>query len=242
MGLPLAIVILAAAAPAATADATALIEGACVKCHNPAKHKGGLDLSTREALLRGGDSGAAVVAGRARESLLYRVVAHLDEPAMPQKADKLPDTSLALLAAWIDAGARYQRPLVAAQADEIPWAFRPLTAPSAPATPTSIDGFIDQRLRARGLTASPPASRRTLIRRATFDLIGLPPTPEEIVAFERDRHPDAYARLVDRLLASPHHGERWGRHWLDVARYADSSGHEHDGDRPHAWRYCYGAG
>ena len=123
------------------------------------------------------------------------------------------------------------------------WAFQPLARVETPAVRDAawarndVDRFILAALEAKGLRPSPPADRRTLIRRATFDLLGLPPTPEEVEAFVADGSPDAWERVVDRLLASPHYGERWGRHWLDLARYADSSGFHNDLDRPHAWRY-----
>jgi mono/diheme cytochrome c family protein len=222
------------AAPTAGGDGPGVLEASCVKCHNPSNSKGGLDLSTREGLLRGGDGGPAIVPGRPQESLLFRLVTHEDEPAMPRKADKLDEARLGVLRAWIAAGAPYQRPLAAREAAEVHWAFRPL-----PAFPpgTTIDGLVRARLRARGLAPNPPAGRRALVRRATFDLLGLPPAPEEVRAFERDRAPRAWERLVDRLLASPHHGERRARHWLDVARYADSDGYEADADRPQAFAY-----
>ncbi len=186
-----------------------ILEAACVKCHDAGNRKGGLDLSTRQGLLTGGESGPAVVPGRSRESLLMRLVTHDDEPAMPRKADKLPPAEIAALARWIDGGVPYARTLVG-RADPPHWAWAPLR-PAGGSLPPG-----------RG------AVSRTLIRRATFDLWGLPPTSDD-----NERYED----LVDRLLASPHYGERWGRHWLDVARYADSEGFEDDGDRKHAYVY-----
>src|SRR5205814_778511 len=123
------------------------------------------------------------------------------------------------------------------------WSFQPVRRPEPPAVRRGdwvrnpLDAFVLARLEAKGLDPSPEADRRTLVRRLSFDLIGLPPTPEEVEAFVNDPRPDAYERLVDRLLASPHYGERWARHWLDVARFGESSGYEHDNDRPHAYQY-----
>ena len=202
----------------------AILEEACVQCHSPGKKKGGLDLTTREALLKGGDSGPAIVPGKGKQSLLYRLVARLDEPFMPQKSGKLAADRTAAIAAWIDAGAAYDRPLVDRGVPEVHWAFRPLRRPDA----ASIDALLPGKER---------ASRETLIRRLTFDLTGLPPSPLDVDAFVHDAAPNAVEKLVDRLLASPHYGERWARHWLDVARYADSEGYRYDRDRKHAWPY-----
>jgi mono/diheme cytochrome c family protein len=239
-----------------------LLERHCVACHRADRHKGGLDLGTREALLRGGDSGAAVIPGKAADSLLYRRVAHLEDPGMPQKAAKLADADLAALAAWIDAGVPYPRALryvppagaaaVAESAsgerlvtdeDRKHWAFRPLLRPAVPAprdggwARTEVDRFILAGLQAKGLVPAAPADDQRLVRRLYFDLIGLPPTPEECAAALRDGAPGWYDRLVDTLLDDPRFGERWARHWLDLARYADSDGYEADGDRPGAWHY-----
>ncbi len=226
-------------------DAGALLQTRCVSCHQPSRKRGGLDLTTRETLLRGGDRGPAVVPGEARSSLLYRLVAHSAEPKMPHRQDRLAAGEISTLAAWIDAGAPYARKLVAPTAAagraELP-ALRPLKPVAVPAVDdawcqTPVDRFVFATLRAKGLTPSPRADRYTLVRRATFDLTGLPPTPGEVDAFVRDGSPRAWERLVDRLLASPAYGERWGRHWLDVARYADSDGFEFDADRPNMYQY-----
>ncbi len=237
-----AVPLCAHAAPAA--DATAVLEARCVSCHQPAKKRGGLDLTTREAALRGGDRGPALVPGAARTSLLYRLVAHAAKPEMPLKQDKLPADELAKLAAWIDSGASYSRTLAIpapTPATDL-WSLRPLKPIEPPAVThdwcrTPIDRFILAKLREKGLKPSEQADKRTLIRRATFDLTGLPPTPEEIDAFLKDESPRAWEKLVDRLLASPAYGERWARHWLDVARYADSDGYEVDGDRANGFHY-----
>ncbi len=227
----------------------------CVKCHGGGKIKGEFDLTTREGLLKGGAEGLVVKLYDARSSRLYQLIAHAKEPHMPSKGDKLPDATIAQIAAWIDNGAPYDRPLVDAKAmtrkdrsavtetDRQWWAFQPLKRVEPPkvkatgSVRTPIDSFILARLDEKKLKLNPLADRRTLIRRASFDLLGLPPTPEEVDAFERDKSADAWPKVVARLLDSPRHGERWARHWLDVARFAESSGFEHDNDRPNAYHY-----
>ena len=224
--------------------ALALLERSCVACHQPSKAKGGLDLSTRAGALHGGDDGAALVPGKAGDSTLYRRATHQDEPGMPAKKPKLPDADLALLKAWIDAGAPWERTLSAVVSDDrAHWAFRPLVRPPVP-TPrdggwgrTPVDAFIRAGQEGLGVAPAPEADRRTLVRRLCYDLSGLPPEPGLLLATLNDPRSDWYEQLVDQLLASPRHGERWGRHWLDVARYADSDGYEADGDRPGAWHY-----
>ncbi len=234
-------------------DVRLLLTDHCVKCHGGATTKAELDLTTREGLLRGGAEGPAVVPGKAGESFLYQLIAHAEEPRMPLKAKKLPDEAIARIGAWIDAGAPYDGPLVGkdgpigarkvGEEDRQFWSFLPLASPEPPKVRdegwcrTPVDRFILARLEAQGLAPGRPADRRTLIRRASFDLIGLPPSPEEVEAFVIDPSPVAYEALVDRLLNSPHHGERWGRHWLDLARFAESHGYEQDYDRKHAYHY-----
>ena len=187
---------------------------------------GGLDLRTRESLLRGGRRGAAIVPGDSARSLIFRAVAGTGALKMPP-GKRLPAEAVETLRQWIDAGAPWQN------ADDL-WAFQPLRK-SPPSS--TVDSFIRQKLQEKGLEPSPPAEKVTLIRRATFDLIGLPPTPEEIDSFANDSSPDGFRTVVERLLASPRYGERWGRHWLDVVRYADSDGYANDFERPNAWRY-----
>jgi hypothetical protein len=211
----------------------------CVECHAGEDPDGGLDLTTRASALRGGESGTAFHPGDASRSLLYRkVAAGKMPPKHPLGADQV-----ALVRAWVEAGADWEGPLSAPAVDAGLWALQTMVRPEVPrarvpsAVADPIDAFILARLDKAGLEPAPPADRPTLIRRATFDLLGLPPTPEEIDAFLVDRSPTAYERLIDRLLASPHHGERWARHWLDVARFAESNGFEHDKIRDHAWRY-----
>jgi mono/diheme cytochrome c family protein len=226
----------------------------CLDCHGGKATKGEFDLTTREGLLREGTQGPNLVPGKATESRMYRMVAHQIKPAMPHKAAKLPDSQVRAIAAWIDSGAPYDRPLAAGaaekkdrgavtEADREFWSFRPLDRPEPPKVKddawcrTPVDRFVLAKLESKGLKPNQSAPRRTLIRRATFDLTGLPPTAEEIDAFEADASPDAYQRLIDRLLASPRHGERWARHWLDLARYAESHGYEQDYDRPFAYHF-----
>jgi hypothetical protein len=231
-----------------------LLVANCLDCHGGKKTESDLDLATREELIRGGANGPVIVLGSARASKLYKLAAHEEEPHMPDGADRLPDADLALLAEWIDCGGPYGEPLVkSARApqgrphvtddDRQFWSFRPLSAVEPPGVSSSswcqtpVDRFILARLEAAGIAPSPSLPRRALIRRVALDLTGLPPTPEEVAQFVDDSRPDAWPRLVDRLLANPRLGERWGRHWLDLARFAESHGYEQDYDRPGAWPY-----
>jgi hypothetical protein len=223
----------------------ALIEH-CYPCHSTgaAKAKGGLRLDDRDATLAGGDSGPAVVPGRPGESLLIRAIERGGEVEPMPPTGKLPDATIADLRRWIERGAVDPRvardPSPAAR-----WALRPIGRPAVPAPDEAgrrwvrgpIDAFVLDRLRREGLGPSPEADRRTLIRRVTFDLLGLPPTPEEVEAFVADPALDAYERLVDRLLASPNYGERWARRWMDLAHFAETHGHDQDRVRPNAWPY-----
>jgi mono/diheme cytochrome c family protein len=246
-----------AAAADVGAEARAVLTANCLKCHGPAKQKGGLRFDTRDGVLGPGDSGSPAVApGRPGASELIRRVSATDAAVrMPLGATALTDAQIDTLRKWIEAGAAWPREgtapaptgrteLVVTDDDRRHWAFQPLARVEPPAgtspgrARTPIDWFILAGLAAKGLVAAPPADARVLIRRATFDLTGLPPTPDEVEAVVRATDLDAaYAALVDRLLASPRYGERWGRHWLDVARYADSSGYEEDNDRPFAYPY-----
>jgi mono/diheme cytochrome c family protein len=218
----------------------------CLDCHGGKATKGDLDLSDREPLVKSG-----VLEGGSKESRLALLIRHEDEPHMPYKAPKLGDAAIADIGRWIDLGAPYDSPLVDRNVSTKPtvtgnsdfWSFRPLARVSPPTvnddawTSTPIDRFIVKALDEKGLRPNPIADRRTLIRRLSFDLTGLPPNPEAVEAFAIDRSPDAYERLVDRLLASPQFGERFARHWMDVARFAESHGYEQDYDRPHAYHY-----
>jgi hypothetical protein len=238
------------------AEARSILATNCLKCHGPAKQKGGLRFDSRDGALSKGDSGTPAVApGRpAASEVIRRVTAKDVAVRMPPEGSALTATQVETLRKWIEAGATWPRDgtapapagrteLVVTDEDRRHWAFRPLATVEQPAAPagrarTPIDRFILAGLAAKKLTPAPPADPRVLIRRVTFDLTGLPPTSEEVEAFVRAANPDAaYEALVDRLLTSPHHGERWGRHWLDVARYADSGGYESDIDRPTAYRY-----
>ena len=204
-----------------------LLEANCVRCHNSQIKRSGFDLSTREALLRGGDTGAVIVPGDAKSSVLYKRISHLEQPGMPFGGQKLPGAAIAQIADWINAGAPYDAPLAAGKAALSHWAFK---LPERPAVPevknrawvrNPIDAFVAADHEKRGLKPVAAADRRTLLRRVYLDLIGLPPTPEEMNAFLADNSKDAYEKVVDKLLASLRYGERWGRHWMDIWRYSD---------------------
>ncbi len=209
----------------------------CYKCHSAeaTKVKGGLYLDSRDGVLKGGDSGPAIVPGDPEKSLLVKSIRYTDpDLQMPPKGEKLSDTQIADLVAWVKMGAPDPRVGSAAakkSTGENHWAFQPVKKPAVPGSritnPPSanpIDAFITEKLTEKNMTLSPPADKRTLIRRVYFDLIGLPPAPEDVQAFIDDASPDAFAKVVDRLLAMPQYGERWGRHWLDLARYSDTKG------------------
>lgn len=227
----------------------------CYKCHaqDSDKVKGGLVLDTREGIRRGGDNGPAVEPGNVKDSLLIEALRYGNKDfAMPPKKEggKLPDAVIADFEKWVQMGAPDPRDGTAkvvkkSDFDEALkwWAFQPVKKPAAPAAKDAawargeVDKFVLAGLDAKELKPVADADKLTLLRRVYFDLIGLPPTPEEINAFLKDGAPDAFAKVVDRLLASPQFGERWGRHWLDVARFAESSGKDVNIAFPHAWRY-----
>ena len=219
----------------------------CHSCHGPRKQMSGLRLDSRAALLAGGDNGPVVHPGDPEHSPLIRAIRHQGERKMPPKR-KLKPAQVAALAAWVKMGVPWPDAPTAAKKDDAGkrhWAFQPVRKPVPPTVAqgawplTTIDRFILARLEAKGLKPSAAADRRTFLRRVTFDLTGLSPAPVEVAAFEADKSPDAFARVVDRLLASPHYGERWGRHWLDVARYADTKGYVffEEAEFPWAWTY-----
>jgi mono/diheme cytochrome c family protein len=224
-------------------DVKPILAKNCFACHGPDKQKGGLRLDRKADALRGGDSGNAVVPGKSADSLLIQLASGQDKDrVMPPKGDRLTAAEVATLRAWIDQGAKWPDDGSTTAADW--WCFRPIANPPVPVIRdprftirNPIDAFILAKLRDRGLSPSPEADRRTLIRRVYFDLIGLPPTPGEVDAFLNDASPDAYEKLVDRLLASPHHGERWARHWLDVVHFGETHGYDKDKPRPNAWPY-----
>ncbi|MCI0335734.1 MAG: PSD1 and planctomycete cytochrome C domain-containing protein [Planctomycetes bacterium] len=221
-----------------------IFEARCVACHEGAKPKGGLSLVSAKRFRAGGDSGPVVVAGRPDESRLLEYISG-DEPQMPKDDVPLSAADVAAIRAWIEAGAKWPDGVELfdkKQRDRDWWSLRPLTRPSPPAVHsdwvrTPIDAFVLAKLQEQELSLSAAADRRTLIRRLYFDLVGLPPSYEEVEAFVTDDDPQAYEKLVDRLLASPHYGERWGRHWLDVVHYGDTHGYDKDKLRPNAWPY-----
>ena len=228
-----------------------LLAERCFECHGAKKQSGGLRLDSLAEIVKGGDSGPALVPGKPDESLLVKAVEYGDKLQMPPKG-KLPVADIAALKDWIRQGAEWPdsqpRPVESPSKSIITeehrkwWAYQPLKPVAVPAlksewAKTDLDRFILATLEVSKLAPSKPADKRTLLRRVTYDLTGLPPAFEEVEAFVKDDHPDAFAKLVDKLLASPAYGERWGRHWLDVARYADTAGENSDHPTPHAWRY-----
>jgi mono/diheme cytochrome c family protein len=237
----------------------------CLECHGAEKSKAGLRLDAREAMLKGGDGGPAIVPGKPQESALVEAIRYDGDVQMPPKG-KLKDPEIAALTEWVKRGAPWASPRPGLASGPAPdrstaggkptpsiataiteqarsfWSFRPISDPEPPSVrgadwPTSpVDRFTLARLEASGLAPSAPAEKVALIRRVKFDLVGLPPAPEEVAAFLRADSPDAYERLVDRLLASPHYGERWGRYWLDIARYGEDQAHSF---QPRLYRHGY---
>jgi hypothetical protein len=232
-----------------------ILQAQCFKCHGAVESpKGKLRLTSRPAVLRGGDNGPAVSLESPDESLLLSAI-NYESFEMPPSG-KLPQADRDVLAEWVRRGLPWTpgvvdepEPTAAHGPPQVNdetrahWAFQPVQRPALPREQdhswarTAIDAFILSRLEASGLRPAAEASRQTLIRRATYDLTGLPPTPEEVATFLADDAPGAYERLIDRLLASPHYGERWGRHWLDLVRYAETNSYERDGPKPYVWRY-----
>lgn len=212
----------------------------CQGCHGKLQQLSKLDLSTRESMVKGGARGAAVVPGKPEESLLIHALEGRNDLQMPPgAADKrLPPETIAAFREWIRTGAVWAEAKATASKwnlkEEDLWGFRPLRPLDATKT---VDDFVNIKLREKQIRPAPRADRRTLIRRAAIDLTGLPPSPEQVESFVADRSPGAWNRLIERLLASPQYGERWGRHWLDVVRYADTNGYSNDFERPNAWRY-----
>ncbi|MBN9119276.1 MAG: PSD1 domain-containing protein [Planctomycetes bacterium] len=233
-----------------------VLKAHCLKCHGaePDKIKGGLDLTTRRAVLDGGDSGPAVDLAKPGGSLLVKAIRYkADDHKMPPKG-KMPDKDVATLEKWVADGL----PVSADRMGEVTkaptkgvvteeakkyWAYQPVKRPAVPDVrnkawvKSPIDAFVLAKLEAKGLKPVKPADRAALIRRATYDLTGLPPSPEDVDAFVNSTDPAAYEKLLDKLLASPQYGEKWGRHWLDVVRFAETNGYERDGPKPNAWRY-----
>jgi cytochrome c553 len=233
-----------------------ILVDSCYKCHSldTDKPKGGLMLDTREGMMHGGDTGPALVPGKPEDSLIIDAINYKDQDLqMPPKGQKLSDSAIADITEWVRRGAPDPRTLVAKGSSgsyggvgRDHWSFQKVKAPAVPVVAnaawcrTPIDNFVMAKLETNHLEPNKEADKRTLIRRVTFDLIGLPPTEAEVQEFLADNSPDAWARVVDRLLASPHYGERWGRYWLDVARYADTKGDQpnrEDPRYPNAWTY-----
>ena len=249
----------AADAPVKTAASPpigrAVIAARCIECHGPETQESNLRLDSRAGLLKGGDFGPAIVVGKSTQSeLIRRITTTNAKQRMPPEGPRLSADEIKAVAAWVDAGAEWPDAPGPAEAARDPrldhWAWRAIVKPPVPGAVAAfgslpgvepernpIDFFIRRSLAAKGLAPAPAADRRTLIRRLCFDLTGLPPTPEEVEAFVADRDPQAYDRLVDRLLASPRYGERWARHWLDVVHYGDTHGYDKDKPRPNAWPY-----
>jgi mono/diheme cytochrome c family protein len=225
----------------------------CFKCHGAEKQEENLRLDSRAAVLTGGDRGPAVVPGKPDGSLLIKAIKHLDDLEMPPKK-QLSREQIADLTLWIKSGAVWPDDGAPATAtrrsgyqvtdqDRAHWAYQPVKRPAVPAVKNAawvanpIDAFVLAKLEAKNLQPNPPAGKREMVRRLYYDLTGLPPSPAEVEAFVADPSPAAYDALVDRLLFSPHYGEKWGRHWLDLVRYAESNSYERDDPKPHAWRY-----
>ena len=267
VGAVYSIVVTAGADGAAAADAAGvaffekevrpLLVEHCLKCHGAEdKIKGGLRLATRDDLLKGGDLGPVVNLGKSHESILLRAVGYKDDKLQMPPKGKLPPEAIATLTKWVEMGLPFSpTPLVAVKADaahDTPkspaeaksfWSFQPVKRPEVPAVKrrewvrNPVDAFILAKLEDKGFQPAPPASKVQLLRRAYYDLTGLPPTPAEVDAFVADESPDAYEKVVEKLLASPHYGEKWGRHWLDLVRYGETNSYERDNAKPNAWRY-----
>jgi mono/diheme cytochrome c family protein len=223
-------------------QAAGILAEKCVSCHGPIQKKGRLDLSRRASALEGGESGVVIVPGAPEESLL---IDRITDGEMPPKGG-LERDQVAVVRAWVLAGAHYpSEPLAPKRAGADWWSLRPIravppphiTGPGAAWVENPIDAFILHKLQASGLSPAQEADSSTMIRRLSFDLLGLPPAPEEVERFVSDRNPRAYEALVDRMLASPRYGERWGRHWLDVVRFGESTGYETNLPRPSAWPF-----
>jgi mono/diheme cytochrome c family protein len=236
-----------------TEQVAPVLKAHCLKCHgeNPKKLKGGLDLRTRGAVLAGGDTGPAAVPGKPKESLLVEAINHTKKGyAMPPEGGKLPAADIATLTKWVADGLPVPASLLGEAVAEAPrkkeftpeqkayWAYQPVKRPTLPQADTHpIDALLQVKLSSKNLTPVAEADRATLIRRAYYDLTGLPPTPEQIDAFVKDADPKAWEKLLDTLLASPQYGEKWGKYWLDLVRFAETNGYERDGPKPNAWRY-----
>ncbi|HYI94930.1 MAG TPA: PSD1 and planctomycete cytochrome C domain-containing protein [Bryobacteraceae bacterium] len=234
-------------------DIQPIFEASCWKCHGQTIQLSKLDLRTRQGALTGGIHGPSLVPGNPDSSRLFRMVSGAEKPAMPMDG-KLTPAEVETIRRWIVEGATWDAGSV--QTSAVPksppsdleaggvapearksWAYQLPVKRPVPGKGHPVDAFLGVKWKERGLDPAAQADKTTLVRRAYFDLIGMPPSPAQVAEFVNDSSPDAWQNLIEKLLASPHYGERWGRHWLDVARYADSNGYEHDFDRPNAWRY-----
>ncbi|HYE30141.1 MAG TPA: PSD1 and planctomycete cytochrome C domain-containing protein [Methylomirabilota bacterium] len=223
----------------------AIFNSRCVDCHGPEKQKGGFRLDLKEAALEGGDSGKAIVPGKSGQSKIVDLITGKDpEEIMPPKGERLSAEEVAAIKRWIDQGAHWPEGKSAAVTKKSThWAFQPIVRTQPPRVKDAawaknpIDNFVLAGLEAKGVKPSPRANPEMLVRRLHLDLLGLPPGPGVVEAFKKDSSPGAFATLVEQTLESPHFGEQWGRHWLDLARYADTDGYEKDFYRPHAWRW-----
>jgi mono/diheme cytochrome c family protein len=238
-------------------DVLPLLKQHCLKCHGAEeKIKGDLKLTDRKAILEGGANGPAVDLKNPGESLLLKAIHYKDDNCRMPPKGKLADKDIAVLEQWVKDGLPVSPEHLGVESAKPPpkggvvteeakryWAYQPVKRPAAPEVKdggwvkTSIDAFILAKLEAKGLHPVKPADKSALVRRAYYDLLGLPPTPEQVDEFVKDTDPRAWEKLIDRLLASSHYGEKWGRHWLDVVRYAETNGYERDGPKPFAWRY-----
>ncbi|MEM1356010.1 MAG: PSD1 and planctomycete cytochrome C domain-containing protein [Planctomycetota bacterium] len=236
----------------------AILTDRCVNCHGGEKVRGGLNLATRELMLEGGVSGPAIDWQQLDQSLLLRAISYTDIDYEMPPTGKLPEAEIETLRQWVMMGSPWtageagnlaaghgeghQGPISVEEGRKL-WQYNPVEKPEVPEvdhrawSQNAVDAFIFDKLDEAGLTPNPQADRKTLIRRATYDLTGLPPTPEEVAAFVSDERPDAWEKLIDRLLDSPHYGEKWARHWMDVVRYAETNGYERDGNKLNMWRY-----
>ena len=226
--------------PQFESEVAPILQQRCWSCHGAATQTSGLDLRTPEAMVKGGVRGPALVRGSAKESLIYQRIA---DKSMPLGEESLSDTETLIIRAWINAGAQGPKEGLAARASrgsettESHWAFQAPVRPEIPAVKnaawvrTPVDAFVLAQIEKEGIQPVAPADRITLLRRAFLDVIGLPPTPEEVEDFLSDRSANAYQKAVGVLLARPQYGERWARHWLDLVRYAESNGYERDGDQ-----------
>ncbi len=227
-----------------------VLAGTCLKCHGATKQSSGLRLDSREAILEGGVSGPAVVAGDPDKSLLIQVVRQTHEDIKMPPKGRLTESEVDAISSWVKVGLPWPTDMKksaggAADPSKMHWAFQPVKAIPPPVVKAServrspVDSFVLARLEKAGIGLSPEVDKRTLIRRVSLDLTGLPPTPVDVAAFENDKAPDAYERLVDRLLNSPRYGEKWARHWLDIARYADTKGYVFQEERRYPFAYAY---